>query len=402
MSKKYLLINLHTSNHGDEAAGKAFIEKSKFTDDKISIIYNSNCKIGIPNFNIDFTETLLSQTLTKIDKILIVLSFYLPISFLKTFFTKKLKDEFNLINNSDIVISMPGGANLGLYKDWRYLWRLFISKRLNKKTILYSVSIGSFNKDDLFYKLTKKTLLSLDFVSLRDAQSFRYGDEMGLNYVKSIDTAYLNQPSIDNFNLSHYDIKFLEDDFIVFVPNNLTKWHPTFRSYSSKKLLTFYENILNIIIGKKLKVLFLPQLFGCGDDKSYFNDIVSSLSDDIKKEVTIVDENYSSDVQQNIIKKSKFVIGARYHSIVFSINNNKQFISLSYENKMKNMLEILALEDYSLDMTKLPTENIEELYLSKISNLVDEYISKPNHIENDKPIEMAKSCFTKLKQFLVN
>ena len=156
MSKKYLLINLHTSNHGDEAAGKAFIEKSKFTDDKISIIYNSNCKIGIPNFNIDFTETLLSQTLTKIDKILIVLSFYLPISFLKTFFTKKLKDEFNLINNSDIVISMPGGANLGLYKDWRYLWRLFISKRLNKKTILYSVSIGSFNKDDLFYKLTKK------------------------------------------------------------------------------------------------------------------------------------------------------------------------------------------------------------------------------------------------------
>jgi hypothetical protein len=53
-------------------------------------------------------------------------------------------------------------------------------------------------------------------------------------------------------------------------------------------------------------------------------------------------------------------------------------------------------------MTKLPTENIEELYLSKISNLVDEYISKPNHIENDKPIEMAKSCFTKLKQFLVN
>jgi hypothetical protein len=72
------------------------------------------------------------------------------------------------------------------------------------------------------------------------------------------------------------------------------------------------------------------------------------------------------------------------------------------EYKEENMLEILALEDYSLDMTKLPTENIEELYLSKISNLVDEYISKPNHIENDKPIEMAKSCFTKLKQFLVN
>ena len=48
----------------------------------------------------------------------------------------------------------------------------------------------------------------------------------------------------------------------------------------------------------------------------------------------------------------------------------------------ENIFEILALEDYSFkDMTKLPTENIEELYLSKISNLVDEYISKPNHIE---------------------
>jgi polysaccharide pyruvyl transferase WcaK-like protein len=165
-------------------------------------------------------------------------------------------------------------------------------------------------------------------------------------------------------------------------------------NYNSEEDL--FESVMQLLVQKEInqKIIIV--------DNSSKKETIEKIKNWQKKEFPIVDENYSSDVQQNIIKKSKFVIGARYHSIVFSINNNKQFISLSYENKMKNIFEILALEDYSLDMTKLPTENIEELYLSKISNLVDEYISKPNHIENDKPIEMAKSCFTKLKQFLVN
>ena len=73
------------------------------------------------------------------------------------------------------------------------------------------------------------------------------------------------------------------------------------------------------------------------NDYDYFDKIFSG-----EKNVFVIADSYSSDIQQSIINKSEFVIGARYHSIVFAINNNKPFISLCYEHKMEGLLRILG------------------------------------------------------------
>ena len=68
------------------------------------------------------------------------------------------------------------------------------------------------------------------------------------------------------------------------------------------------------------------------------------------KPVVVIDEQQSSDVQQKIIAGAHLVVGERYHSIVFAINNRTPFVSLSYEHKMTGLLEKLGLLDRSVDM----------------------------------------------------
>lgn len=49
MKNKILLINQHSSNHGDEAAGKALINSIGLSDsDNVSILYNEQGTISSP------------------------------------------------------------------------------------------------------------------------------------------------------------------------------------------------------------------------------------------------------------------------------------------------------------------------------------------------------------------
>jgi colanic acid/amylovoran biosynthesis protein len=213
---------------------------------------------------------------------------------------------------------------------------------------------------------------------------------MGLKYIKSIDTAFLAQPAID-IDLKNIQIPFKEKDYIVVVANNLTAGHLTFKSIESKILDSIYLDVLKMLTNKN--IVFLPQLFANGNDKNYFQYLINSLDRDLRENIHIVDENYSSDIQQSIIKKSSFVIGARYHSIVFSINNNIPFLCLSYENKMKNTLEILSFSNYGIDLTKLTKENNIDSLKNEIFTQLKILLDKSFIIDNKQSKQIAENCF---------
>lgn len=66
--------------------------------------------------------------------------------------------------------------------------------------------------------------------------------------------------------------------------------------------------------------------------------------------IVVIDDIYSSDIQQTIIAYSQLVVGARYHSVVFSLNNAVPFIALSYEHKISGLLETLDKVDCMVDI----------------------------------------------------
>ena len=45
-------------------------------------------------------------------------------------------------------------------------------------------------------------------------------------------------------------------------------------------------------------------------------------------------------------------MGARYHSVVFAVNNDVPFVALSYEHKMSGLAEALGLSGQVVDITE--------------------------------------------------
>lgn len=370
---KVLLINQHTSNHGDEAAGKALLRAlidNGYKGEDIAIIYNSGGLLDIEKLNVDSQiKHVYSGKNSFIDKLLIRLTLIAPFLLIKYLFKfgHVVKYEYELIQSSEKIINAPGGVNIGPYKDWRYLWRLYVALKLKKQVAIYSISFGPIPELYLFRQASKYILKNVDFLSLRDQQSQHYADQLGIKYYPSIDTAFLkNNPDAILPN----DIAInLNCEYVVVVPNQLYKWHPNFKDVSSTTLDKIYIDIINFFVNKKLKVVLLPQLFGHQNDSQYFQTLQEQTND--AKSVIVIDDKYSSDIQQKIISKALYLIGSRYHTIIFSINNERPFLSLAYEHKMTNTLELIGLQKHNILLKNIISNNVNIL-----DRLEDEYSKK--------------------------
>lgn len=104
----------------------------------------------------------------------------------------------------------------------------------------------------------------------------------------------------------------------------------------------------------------LPQLYGVGawGDQRYFEKLRAQSAH--RDRIVVLPETVGSDVQQAVIAKARFMVGARYHSIVFAINNRVPFVALSYEHKMPGLLALLGLEERSVDVRSLGQADFDE------------------------------------------
>ena len=86
-------------------------------------------------------------------------------------------------------------------------------------------------------------------------------------------------------------------------------------------------------------MVMLPQMFGSENDVDFFRQIASAS--EYGDRVFVIEDIYSSDVQQTIVSNAQFLVGARYHSI-FCNKQRDSILSLAYEDKMTNTLICLV------------------------------------------------------------
>lgn len=155
------------------------------------------------------------------------------------------------------------------------------------------------------------------YISLRDKVSLDIAGQFEVNADEVVDSVFLE---ISASKISESILKDIDgSEYVVFVPNSLT-WHPRYKEIPQKKIDEFYLRIVEILETKfaDKKIVMLPQTYkSVINDYEYFLKLKEMSGN---KNIIAIDENQSSDVQQEIIKKSYLVIGARYHSVVFAIN----------------------------------------------------------------------------------
>ena len=292
----------------------------------------------------------------------------------------------------------PGGICMGGFQDWNHLIYLVMTKSYHKPLAYYGRSFGPFpTETKLNREFKKKSLEMLKyfcFLSIRDHKTELLAQQLKIPYESTVDSAFLDDTTIP---IPDDIVKVIGDNYMVFVPNYLL-WHYAYKGkFSKETVINFYCQVIELIKehNPELKIVMLPQLFGLSfyelNDYAFFQDIKKKSGN---HNLIVLPDTNGSDIQQAIIKQAKYLIGARYHSIVFAINQGTPFISLSYEHKMSGLLETLEKSEWEIDFTSsLLSVQSQSECLSKINELIPKL--EKDILLRHKAKQIANNCMDK-------
>ena len=122
----------------------------------------------------------------------------------------------------------------------------------------------------------------------------------------------------------------------------------------SKKIQKELKEYCRYLKDNNIGVLFIPQLFGNQNDSK----LLEKYSIDNSM---ILNEKYSSDIQQEVISKLSMLVGMRYHSNIFAAKQGVPFIPIIYEEKMSGFLADSGLEKYGISVDELSADKLIEM-----------------------------------------
>ena len=403
-----LIVNQPLNNRGDESAHKGLVRRlsKQYPKAEINVLFVSANQDSVNQFNphLDNVHYLNIQEKFKFHR------FSIPVVKSGRHYMWKIhpvmRKIMKLYKRADLVVCAPGGICMGGFQNWKHLFFLDIAKYLGKKIAYYGRSFGPFPTESKDNKLFRKiSLLMLDyfsFCSIRDSKTEALAKQLNVKYIPTVDSAFLDSPQVD---IPCEILDVLENKpYVVFVPNLLI-WHYAYKNRIKKETVLYYfSRILDEInsVYPEENVVMLPQTFNYGnyrgDDINFFRDLATYVKKDNLK---IIPDTYSSDIQQAIISKSNCMIGARYHSIVFALNQSVPFVALSYEHKISGLLESLGKKDCMIDITHalddqraIDTSILDfKLILKKV---------KPDFRACEKAKSIANNCFLELTKFIKN
>lgn len=406
---KILVINQPLNNRGDESAHKALIRTivKEIPEAEITVLfeYDANSdsvkQYSVLDSRVHYVihKPIISKGFRKVSQwglktgVHIVWHLHPGISS----WLKYYKD-------TDFVLCAPGGINMGGFQSWYHLFNLYCAKIFNKPIAYYGRSIGPFPErtaaNRKFKRISLELLHYFSYISIRDKKSEIEINKLGIPYYPVLDSAFLETPHVD------IPVEILnqigENPYVVFVPNILI-WHYLYKGKATKeKVASFYISIMNCLFEfySNYKIVMLPQTFN--SELPEFNDVnfmrmISLIGQD--KRVVVISDCYSSDIQQAIIAKSQLLVGARYHSIVFAINNGVPFLALSYEHKIMGLLETLKCEDRVIDISNVFDTELE--MNNVLVNIRKQICSKFSYTEPRKEAKLlSNNGFSLFKELL--
>ncbi len=354
-----LIINQPMGNRGDESAHRALVRNlnKALPNTHITILTfadyaNAEQEFIVDNPQNEYVNFLFPHNLAA--SIVAQWSLKLGLQRIALYIHPILHKLLPYYQEADIVICAPGGICMGGFQDWLHLFMLYVAKICKKPLVYYSRSFGPFPTrtwmNRRFKHLSETFLHYFTFLSIRDKKTMQLADSMNVQYTPAIDTAFLEQPQVS----IPQELRLQNKKYVVFVPNSLT-WHYAYSQCDQKNIDALYIAIIGLLHQRypDCDIVMLPQLCSLKEkgDYTYFRKLQSLCAPTIQAHIQVAPDTFGSDIQQNIIRNAELVVGARYHSIVFSINNSCPFIALNYEHKIAGLLETLNLTHRQIDLS---------------------------------------------------
>ncbi|MBU2474906.1 MAG: polysaccharide pyruvyl transferase family protein [Nanoarchaeota archaeon] len=385
-----------SDNLGDEAVFYSMITNFKNTNHHLSVI----------STNPDKTKKLLKD---------------LDIRKLKIINVKHNLNVIKVIKKSDIFICGGGGIiqdQTSIFNLPFFLSKVFLAKFFKKTIMFYGIGVGPL-KSRLSRLLTKIGLNFAEIITVRDNKSKKILINCGVKEKiinVTADPAISIKKSLKKeISLLTLNKKINSEKLIMVIC--LRHWFDTYRfmpvklvkalDFQTKKDKKKYENFINEIskflnyCNEKLKyqLIFLP--FWINRDNKVHRNIIDKL--DNKKDIYLLNKEYSPSQTKGIIQKADFVLGMRLHSLILATTSKTPFIAINYSQKVRNYLKMLFSKDSLVDKISVNPENFSSEELIEKLNFIlkNNTFTSENFKKNFKKLlKKEKENFIYLKEVI--
>jgi colanic acid/amylovoran biosynthesis protein len=274
------------------------------------------------------------------------------------------------VKEADIVVSVGAERiNDNFYKAILFsLYMLWMVKTFKKFLILFPQTIGPFH-----FKLTRflssRILSKCDVIFLRDRKSNEVIKEIGVNgpiIVDSCDVA-VAQPAVAPEEARNLLMEFnLKTGDKPLVGMSVMQW-----SYAKVKGPSGYEAYKKAVAtvadefieNKGVQVLFIATNLlteGCReDDVAVAEDIMAIMKH--REGATLLNRVYTPSQMKGLMGLLELCLVTRMHACIFSTGIFTPTVSINYQFKLKEYMNLTGLGDYTVNIDVVTTENLRKL-----------------------------------------
>jgi colanic acid/amylovoran biosynthesis protein len=299
---------------------------------------------------------------------------------------------------SDLFVAAGGGylrAKKGIQEDINIILLLnplVIGILLRKPIILYTQSVGPFATT--FQEWMIRVVLNrTQHIFVREEHTVATLKEIGVKtrlVTRTIDAGFLFD-SDKAFQLSDIleDAETLKSDILVGI--TVRKWLSQEGQHKFEKAIASFVD--RITQEKRVRILFIPQVTSTvhnDDDRDVAKRIVELVSN--KQSVINCTDSYDHFQLKQLYGHLDFLVGTRFHSVIFSLTSYVPALAIEYEYKTGGIMKDLGLSDWVIPIEQVTAENLYEkfiqlwnegdLYKQKLHRVVPEYALKATEVES--------------------
>lgn len=316
------------------------------------------------------------------------------------FLSKKEKDTLNNIKESKACFVKGGGFihSYGRITDpytiYFSLYHIALALKLDKKVFVMPNSFGPF-EGFAVKKMVRKVLSQCDMVAARE----------------SISSDMLNHIKVDNLAFPDLGFFLEKNDKTVTAIDELRRRYPdyklvgiTARPYrfpESNEASAKYSEYVTSLAGfcewlwkNHCYPVFVEQTRSTNTHESdiiAIQDITALLPDD--QYIIISDSRYTCRDVKNIYSKLDFLVGTRFHSVIFSLAEGVPSIAITYGgNKGQGIMSDIGLPEYAIPINQV-----------NLTVLIEKFtiLRKHSTVYMGKVHEYMKQAYEKRNEFVM-
>lgn len=341
---RVVVVNQHTNNFGDDAAGVALLGSvcDQLDATEIDVFYIWHGGTGqLPFERPDVTvrhhvlEELSGLQDFRARLAAITLTYWAR----RKLRNPGLAQLTRAASEADFVFVSPAGANIGIYKDWTYLLVLTLLILSGTRPIFMQNTVGPSNSR-LFNRLATFVLRRSE-LTVREKASQDWLASKGLSSYLGVDTAVL----LDD---ADRDEPISDAPYIAVIPTRLSNWHRDFRNEDEGTLWqsALVEALASASRDRGQKVVVVPHLYGPHAERKALAEFAKTLVD-AGVRASIAQVETLSDYR-SVVEEASVVVSMRYHGLILSAMRGVPCVALCYENKMVEAAEYLGVAEYAM------------------------------------------------------